>query len=221
MATRLRQGLGQRGSENFALPEPCGAGPAINPRPVLRTIHKLALALGAACTFSAHAQVSELSGTIDARITLLDGCAIFGAINGPATGADFGMIEFGAQASTFTGVVDGRVTGGAGGTGVTQIICSPDVSGLTISVDGGQHAGQGGTIGVGSRAMAFGSSFLPYEVYSDPAMTTPYPVGAPQSIATPSSGPVDLPIYGRVNKTDPGALATGTYTDQLLVTLTW
>lgn len=187
----------------------------------MRTSHKLALALGAACTLAFNAQAGELSGTIDSRITLLDGCAIFGAIDGPTTGANFGVLEFGAQPSTFQGEVIGRVTGSASGVGSTQIICSPDVASLTISVDGGQNAGEGATIGVGSRAMAFGSSFIPYEVYTDASMTTQYPVGTPQSIATPSSAPVDLPIYGRVNKTDPGALPTGTYTDQLLVTLTW
>ena len=187
----------------------------------MRTSHTFALALCAAFTLGTPAQAAELAGTIDSQITLVDGCAIFGAIDGPTTGANFGQLQFGAHASTFTGTVSATVSAGAGGAGATQIICSPDVSGLTISVDGGQNAGEGSSIGVGTRAMAFQSSYLPYEVYRDAAMSSAYPIATPQSIATPSNAPADLPIYGRVNKTDTGALATGTYTDQLLVTLSW
>ena len=184
-----------------------------------RTFFSIAMTIATASAYSVNA--AELSGTIDSQITLVDGCAIFGAPAGPVTGANFGMLQFGARASAFTGSVTAQVTGGAGGSGTTQIICSPDVAGLTISVDGGQNAGQGSTVGVGTRAMAFSGSYLPYEVYRDLGMTTAYPIGTAQSIATPSSGPVPLPIYGRVNKTATGALQAGTYTDRLVVTLTW
>ena len=84
-----------------------------------------------------------------------------------------------------------------------------------------QHQGAG--VGTGSRAMKFGTSYLPYEVYSDAAMTTAYPTAATSlGVVLPGTGAaVGLPVFGRINKTSGNALQPGTYTDVLQVTLAW
>ena len=83
-------------------------------------------------------------------------------------------------------------------------------------------AGQGGSVGTGSRALKFGSSYLPYEVYSDAGLTTAFPVNAAAlSVTLPGTGAaVALPIHGRINKTSINAMPAGNYVDVLQVTLT-
>ncbi len=190
----------------------------------LRRGRPAALALAALLTVAAAAPLgaATLSGVLAARMMLTSGCVING---GPGTvaGADFGTLDFGTRPATFVGPVSVTASGGEGGAGVTQIVCSPEITAFSISIDGGAHAGQGAGIGTGSRAMSNGGAFLPYDVYRDPGHTIPYVAStAITGIAVPSAGnPFALPIYGLVNKTSAVALPAGAYTDQLQVTLTF
>ena len=166
------------------------------------------------------APAAAITGQLNAQITLTSGCIIFG---GPGTinGANFGTLDFGVRPSTFIGTATAVATGGEGG-GTTQVVCSPEVTAINIAVSGGNHAGQG-TSGVGQRAMSNGAAFLAYDIYRDAGHSTPYPVSsAVTGIAIPITGAAFvLPIFGLVNKTTPEALPSGTYTDQLQVTLTF
>ncbi|CAJ2949248.1 spore coat protein U domain-containing protein [Burkholderia pseudomallei] len=83
-------------------------------------------------------------------------------------------------------------------------------------------ASKGATVGTGTRALANGASFVPYEVYADAGHSQQYVSGTAQSVAVPTPGAAfELPLYGVVNKTNASALAAGTYTDVLNVTLGW
>lgn len=192
-----------------------------------RTITKIALATlsTAAVLASSHVLAAgSLAGQLNAQMTLQAGCIVSGAPGAGSTGVNFGTLDFGTQPATFTGMLLATASGGAGGAGATQILCSPDVTSLSITVSGGNNAGQGGSVGTGSRAMRLGtSSFLPYEVYSDAAMTSAYPTSASAvGVTLPGTGvALPLPIYGRINKTSAAALTSGTYTDVLQVTLAW
>nr|WP_145550061.1 spore coat U domain-containing protein [Variovorax boronicumulans] len=166
----------------------------------------------------------SLAGQLNAQMTLQAGCIISGAPGAGPTGANFGTLNFGTQPATFIGILTATASGGAGGAGATQILCSPDVISLSITVSGGNNAGQGGSVGIGSRAMKMGTSgYLPYEIYSDAGMTNAYPTSASSvGVTLPGTGiALPLPIYGRINKTSPAALASGTYTDVVQVTLAW
>ncbi|AVS72209.1 SCPU domain-containing protein [Paracidovorax avenae] len=177
----------------------------------------LALAAGAAPLGAA-----TLSGVLGARMMLTSGCVINGG-PGTVSGADFGTLDFGSRPATFVGTATATASGGEGGAGATQIVCSPEITAFSITIDSGTHAGQGAGIGTGTRAMSNGSAFLPYDVYRDPGHTVPYTAAtAVTGIAVPSAGnPFTLPIYGLVNKTNAVALPAGLYTDQLQVTLTF
>lgn len=122
----------------------------------------------------------SMSGQLNSQMTLQSSCIISGAPNAGTSGVNFGTLNFGTHPSTFTGEILATASGGVGGAGSTQISCSPDITSLSVSVSGGNNAGQGSTIGNGTRAMKLGStsSFIPYEIYSDSAMTTPYPANA-------------------------------------------
>jgi len=183
------------------------------------TLFTLGLALGSVNSQAA----GNMSGTLNAQMVLQAGCAISGASGAGNTGVNFGTLDFGAQPSTFTGVLTATASGGAGGAGATQITCSPDVTAITISVSGGNNPGQGGSVGTGSRALKYASSYLPYEVYSDSALTTAFPVNATAlGVTLPGTGAaVALPVYGRINKTSVNAMPAGNYVDVLQVTLAW
>lgn len=179
-----------------------------------------AIALGLSA-LSAQA-AGNMTGQLNAQMVLQAGCLISGAPGAGTSGVNLGTLDFGMQPSTFSGVLTASATGGAAGAGATQIICSPDVTSINVSVSGGNNAGQGGSIGTGSRAMKFGTSYLPYEVYSDAGMTSAYPTTGSTGVTIPGAGTAfPLPVFGRINKTNPAAMASGTYTDVLQVTLSW
>jgi spore coat protein U-like protein len=185
---------------------------------------KFSLFLGSALLAAASAaQAGGMGGQLMTQMTLTGGCAVSGS-SGSASSANFGTLDFGIQPSTFTGVLLATASGGAGGAGTTQIVCSPDVNAMSVSVNAGNNPGQGASVGAGTRAMRLGtSSYLPYEVYSDAAMTTAYPTsGSAVGVSLAANGGAfALPVFARVNKTNAGAVPAGTYADTLQVTLSW
>lgn len=192
----------------------------------MRTVSpKFALALSLFAGLSAPVLASgSMAGQLNAQVTLQSGCIVSGAPGAGVSGVNFGTLDFGAHPATFTGVLTATPSSGAGGAGATQILCSPDVTALSISVSAGNNAGEGAAVGTGARAMRLGTaSYLPYEVYSDSGMTSAYPVsGNALGVVLPGNGAaLPLPIYGRINKTSHNAVAAGAYTDVLQVTLSW
>ncbi|MCA8089366.1 spore coat U domain-containing protein [Burkholderia anthina] len=177
-----------------------------------------AVAFASTCV-AAQAQTNPLTGTVNSKLVLTTGCAIDSG-SGSIGATTFGTLDFGTQPSGFTGSLDAQATGS--GTSATQVTCSPDVTSVQVTVDGGQNASKGTAVGAGSRALANGTSYVPYEVYADSAHAQQYIAGTAQAVAVPSPGAAfALPIYGVANKTSTNALAAGTYTDVLNVTLGW
>jgi spore coat protein U-like protein len=188
------------------------------------TILALTTALGLGLTSLAASASGTMSGQLNTQMVLQAGCIISGAPGAGSSGVSFGTLDFGSHPSTFTGVLTATANGGAGGAGATLITCSTDITTLTVSVSAGNNAGQGSSVGTGARAMKTGAStYLPYDVYSDAALTTPYPTAATAiGVVLPGTGAAfALPIFGRVNKTNTNAMPSGTYSDVLQVTLSW
>lgn len=169
-------------------------------------------------SFIQPAAAQQVSGTLQAELTLTRACSINGSA--AASGVDFGTLDFGTHPGTFVGVLTAQANTGAV---ATQVLCSADVTDITIIVGPGLHAGEGASVGAGSRAMRLGatSAYVPYEVYANAGFATPYPTdgtGVPVAITT-AGAPFALPVYGRVNKTSPDALPAGQYVDTLTITL--
>ena len=166
------------------------------------------------------ASAQTLSGNLNATMRISTGCVISGAAGGGSTGVNFGTLDFGTHPATFSGTADAQPTAGAGGSGNTQILCSADVTVISVTVGAGLHPGQGSALGAGSRAMQSGANYIPYEVFQDPAHSLPYPTTAVTNIPVTTPGSAfALPIFGRVNKTGAQTLPFGIYTDTLAVTL--
>lgn len=166
------------------------------------------------------AGAQTLSGNMNATMRISTGCVISGAAGGGTTGVNFGTLDFGTHPATFTGTADAQPTAGAGGSGNTQVLCSADVTVISVTVGAGLHPGQGSALGTGSRAMQSGANYIPYEVFQDPAHSIPYPTTAVANIPVTTPGSAfALPIFGRVNKAGAQTLPFGIYTDTLAVTL--
>lgn len=178
----------------------------------------------AACLVTGPATAGSMGGTLQSQMQLTAGCMVAGSAANSA-GVDFGTLDFGTRPGTFMGIVTATPSGGGGVSGPTQLVCSPEVLGISIQVGPGSYAGQGAGIGTGSRAMRNGSTaaYIPYELYRDAGRTQPYPAGsAITGIHVPANGAAfALPIHGQVNKSNPTALPAGMYTDTLQVTVAY
>ena len=192
----------------------------------IQTLVRLAACAGSLALAAVSVPAATLTGTLSASITLASSCVVVGA-PGATAGINLGTLDFGSMPATFTGTMTTTASGGVSGS-VTQLLCSPDVGGISLTVNGGQHAGMGGSaVGVGSRSMRGISTggltgYLPYEVYSDAGFTNQFPLGtAVTGLAIPATGlAIALPVYARVSKpAGSAALPAASYTDTLVVTL--
>ncbi|WP_332819838.1 Csu type fimbrial protein [Sphingopyxis sp.] len=171
-------------------------------------------ALGIGVAFStATPAYADITGTVDATITLEAGCIINGQnFSDGAAGADFGSLDFGTQNTLFT-EADGEVL--SGGSAFT-IQCSPGITPV-LSFDAGENDGEGA--GSGLRAMAHGSTagqFVTYNLYSDAGRTTIIPIGGDVTLSS-SGAAQTVNVYGRAF--GEAALVPGTYGDVVTVLL--
>ena len=173
----------------------------------------LILCAASAAALAAAPARADITGTIDATITLEAGCIINGQnLDDGASGADFGTLDFGTENTLFT-QSDGEVLNGGG---ALSIQCSPGIS-PTLSFEAGENDGEGA--GAGLRAMAHSTApaqFVTYNLYSDLGRTAILPIGG--DIALASSGAVQtVNIYGRAF--GEAGLVPGTYSDIITVLL--
>ncbi len=179
----------------------------------------ITLIAASACA-AAHAESNPITGKIDAKLALTSGCMI-NAGGGPIGTGSFGTLDFGTHPSAFTGTVNSTANG-SGSSGAAQIICSPDVEAVQVTIDAGQHGGKGAGIGKGTRALNNGAGYVPYEVYADKAGTTQYVAHTAQTIRVPTPGAAfNLPVFGIAHKESTSALVAGAYNDTLSITLGW
>lgn len=140
------------------------------------------------------------------------GCAIDGV--GPSGDAgSLGTLNFGR----YTTLSTANPTASLAANQTITLRCTPGVA-LIIKLGGGQHANNG------NRNLQHGSAAtqrLRYRLFSNPGMTDEIGIDQDQpiTITAANTNDVKLPVYGQV--TLPGDSAAGTYTDTLLVTLTW
>jgi spore coat protein U-like protein len=194
----------------------------------LQALFRLVACAGALALVAVQTHAATLAGSLTASIVLASSCLVVGA-PGATAGINLGSLDFGNMPATFTGTMSTTASGGVGG-GVTQLLCSPDVTGISLTINGGLNPGMGGsTVGAGSRAMRGVSTnglvgYLPYEIYSDAGFATPFPLGtAVTGLAIPATGlAISLPVFARVSKAvGSAALPAAAYTDTLVVTLSY
>jgi len=171
-----------------------------------------AVAMLALCCIATPAQ-ADVTGTIDATITLTTGCIINAqSVGENGTTVDFGTINFGSNTSLFV-QADSEIAGGAAGIAVQ---CSPGIA-PSLVFGAGAHDGEG--TGLGNRAMVHATAtdkYVRYALYSDSGRGTPLTIGQAMTLASDGSAQT-VHVYGRAFGA--AGLVTGTYSDTVLVTL--
>jgi len=157
---------------------------------------------------------ADITGSIDATITLSAGCIINGQnLDDGSAVADFGTLDFGTQNTLFS-QADGEVLGGGGA--ALSVQCSPGVAPVLV-LGAGQNDGLGA--GAGLHAMAHTTSagqYVTYNLYSDAGRSSVIAVNDTiPLLATGAAQTVN--IYGRAF--GEAGLESGTYDDVITVTL--
>ncbi|MBY8821794.1 Csu type fimbrial protein [Sphingomonas colocasiae] len=156
---------------------------------------------------------ADVTGSVDATITLTSGCIINEQLtNNGASNSDFGTIDFGSRNSLFTSA-DGEAVGS--GTGIA-IQCTPGIT-PSLTFGAGQNDGQG--TGSGNRAMAHATEsgqYVKYGLYSDAGRNTLIAIDGSLALASDGSAQV-IRVYGRAYGA--AGLVAGNYSDMVLVTL--
>ncbi|WP_027350803.1 Csu type fimbrial protein [Halotalea alkalilenta] len=152
---------------------------------------------------------AAVTGKVEVSLNVAQGCEVTGGgVDGDLN--DFGILDFGDVSTTWTNVLSAELAGVSGGT--LQVECSKDLEAFQVSVDGGLRGDR-------SLASADSGDTVSYEVFSDAARTVPYIIGSSQPIALDTSGaPTEVPLYGAI-AANGSAIASGLYTDTLLVKL--
>jgi spore coat protein U-like protein len=173
-----------------------------------------ALGFGLGHPGSAAAQTS-ITGTIGVTLTLTSACSINGTILTTGSSANFGTLDFGTATTLFT-QQDAQVLAGASG-GIS-LTCSPGISPeLTIASGSNDANASGGHL----HALVFGSSYVPYDLYSDSSRSTVIQNNAAVAL-TASSTTYTTNLYARVFGVGTAStLPAGNYTDTLNVTLSF
>lgn len=155
-----------------------------------------------------------LTGQVGVQMVIGAGCSVTnGTVDGSGVN-QWGTLDFGTHPD-LANAVDADI---AGTSGNIQIQCS---TGLTPSmmVNAGLHS-DGNQRNMQNTA---GSENIAYSLYSDAARSASIDVDAPVALTAAVGAEMDIPLYGRVVPTGQSSTVppTGTYTDTLLVTLTW
>lgn len=177
--------------------------------------------LPAVFAVSQSAQAMVVTGQINAKIVIGNGCQINGIADPLPSPLSFGELDFGEWielAAPGSPNIDAATSDGASG-GI-EIECNDNIT-YSIAVNAGMH--HNGT----TRRMQNGSNatqFVNYGLFTNPARTVPWPINTPVSTtitgATPGTPVTNVHhFYGRVPPQNQ-AIA-GTYVDTLEVSISW
>lgn len=138
--------------------------------------------------------------------TIVPGCSVT-----TGTGGLLGTLNFG----THTGVESAPVSTSFVPNGSLSIACTPGVS-LSMSIDGGQNYAS-----VRRMKRSGGTDVVAYRLYSNSSLAANSEIGVGQAVAVTytNSNNISLPLFGVAILT--GFSPAGTYSDQLVVTLSW
>lgn len=163
-------------------------------------------------TLGATAMAAQLQ--VEVRVNVQRGCQLVGQQRDAGI-EQLGVLDFGSAARLddpagplSTATLNGRIP---------RLECNPDTP-YQVRVDGGLHGGVGEVRYL--RPSDDAIKAIPYRLYQDPARRVPLPVNVALSGLVPSSGSVDLPLYGRIEPLSEIPRASH-YSDLVKVTLTW
>lgn len=166
--------------------------------------------------------LKTLSYLLTALLTWVDSSCIASTANGTLSVSALVLSNCTLSAATlFFGNYDPIITNSSSpldGSTTFQIACTKGAT-VTVTLNPGLHAANAPA--GSSRAMASNgtSSFLGYELYSDPGRTTLWSMNNPVRYTSTSSTPLSQTVYGRI----PGGqnVQSGNYSDTVTITATF
>lgn len=163
------------------------------------------------CCLCIPAQAVNVNGIINATITLAGACSLNGST--PVGGATWGTLDFGSQSTLFTTAT--AQVNGSGSSPISLQCATTTPPTLTIvSGSNDSNAGSGHL-----HAMASGSKYVNYDVYTDAGYSTKIDNGTAFFTSANNGTTESVNIYGQASGAT--GLVPGTYTDTLTVQLTY
>jgi spore coat protein U-like protein len=156
---------------------------------------------------TASSAAGQVQGNLGVQLVISSGCSVSGG-TASSTGNDFGTLNFGSYAS-LTNTIRAQTTAGSSG---IRINCTNALP-YSISLDNGAHSSSN------QRRLADGSgNYINYNIYQDSAYAIAWSSTTPK-VGVGSGTATDLVFYGSV----PGGqtAAAGTYSDTVVVTVSW
>lgn len=155
---------------------------------------------------------AETSASFDVTASIVPGCSVDGLGTSGHAGT-IGTLDFGSDSSLSTASHSASTTANQ----AIRLRCTPGVS-LQMSIDGGAHAASG------TRHLQLGADStarIAYRLCDDAPCTQQIAIGGSVSrtISAADANDVRLPIHAALDL--PGGLPPGTYSDTLMVTLSW
>ncbi|WP_370451463.1 spore coat U domain-containing protein [Buttiauxella sp. B2] len=177
---------------------------------------------GLLCGIS-EAQAVTSSGTINATLTLTNGCLINGS---PAqNGINFGTLDFGEHPATFSTLTT-ELAGASGGNSF-GIQCTSGAI-YTVQVTGSTNAAPTTTVGTPGTPARYlvntsdTTQGVAYSIYSDNAFNNVITNNAAIPKASTTAGVDNYIVYGRIQGGgDSVTVKPGTYTDIINVSVTY
>ena len=156
---------------------------------------------------------TTVSGTIDASITLIEGCIVNGSSS--ATDVSFGSIDYGTVAAVFN-EVDSQVLGDGVANGI-EIKCTAG-SAVTFTITAGLNDGVGAS---GTHAMKHvtETNYVGYTLFTDSGFSNALAIGIAHTVGTFTSETQTqtFQVWGRAFGDN--GLPAGVYADTLQVLL--
>ena len=166
------------------------------------SMKQLTVALAAAALMGAAGAATE-TGTLTVNATVTGACAV-----GDAT-LTFNVAPAVNAAGTGSQSVAADVTSATD----VSVVCTNGQNG-TLSANDGVNAD------VSVRRLSSGTAFIPYGLYTDSGYATAF--NGVSTIAITGTGTAELvPIYGKIDAADATAAPKGTYSDSVLLTITY
>ena len=151
-----------------------------------------------------------ITGQVEVKLNISSGCEVGGA-NVSGNTNQFGELDFGKQAPTWSNVLTADVKG-AGKGGNLSVKCDDGVGGFAVAINGGER---------GDRTVKeSGGDTVAYNIYQNAARSTEYAINAPIDFVY-KGAEVAIPIYGAIAPNTAKGKTAGEYTDVLLVSVTF
>ncbi|AOA57050.1 Csu type fimbrial protein [Acinetobacter larvae] len=156
---------------------------------------------------------TNVTGQVEVKLEVSAGCSVDGSsVNGSIN--KFGDLDFGKASASLPNVLTAEVSAAAQASKLAVKCDGTDDVAFTVAIDGGLR---------GDRQLknAADDNTIHYNVYRNAARSDEYRLNDAQQFNAKSGAATEIPIYGSIAPTELAGKSQGTYTDTLLVSVSF